>query len=59
MGLFRKLGRQVEEFKQTANEAAEESKPFRCSECDTRFATEQNPCPECGADAVEPVEDSD
>ena len=59
MGVFRKLGRRVEEFKNTAEEAAEESKEFRCGECGTRFATQQRPCPECGAEAVEPVEEPD
>jgi len=52
MGLFNKLGQQVEQFKQNATEAAEESADYQCRACDTRFHTEYDECPECGAREV-------
>jgi rRNA maturation endonuclease Nob1 len=52
MGLFNKLGRQVEQFKQNAKEVAEKQAPYRCQACDARFHTEYDECPECGAQEV-------
>jgi len=56
MGLFEKFGRQVEQFKQTAKEAAEENATYRCRDCDARFNTHEGQCPECGAKEVTPTE---
>ncbi|WP_458209553.1 hypothetical protein [Haladaptatus sp. NG-SE-30] len=47
MGLFNKLGRQVEQFKTKAKNAAEEYEAYRCSECGTRFSEQHEQCPEC------------
>jgi rRNA maturation endonuclease Nob1 len=58
MGIFNKLGRQVEQFKQTAKEAAAESADYQCQACDSRFHTEYEECPECGAAAVTSVSDT-
>jgi len=52
MGLFNKLGRQVEQFKQDAKEAAEESAVYQCRVCGARFHTEYDECPECGAQEI-------
>ncbi|QZP38134.1 hypothetical protein [Halobaculum magnesiiphilum] len=52
MGLFSRLGRQVEQFKRSAKEAAEEEAEYRCRTCDARFHADHDLCPECGADAV-------
>jgi len=50
MGLFNRLGREVEKFKQNAQEAAEEAKGGRCPECDATPGEQAgNECPECGA----------
>ncbi len=52
MGIFNRLGREVEQFKQTAVESAEERYDYRCEECDARFTTNHDYCPDCGAEAV-------
>ena len=52
MGLFEKFGRQVEQFKRTAKEAAEEDANYRCRACDARFNAHNDQCPECGAQEV-------
>lgn len=57
MGLFNRLGREVEQFKQTAKNAAEEDAEYRCRACDARFTTRHDRCPECGAETVEPTDD--
>ncbi|QZY04007.1 hypothetical protein K6T36_00110 [Halobaculum roseum] len=48
MGLFTELGRQVEEFKQTAKNAAERDETARCPACGAQFDSEHEQCPECG-----------
>jgi rRNA maturation endonuclease Nob1 len=53
MGLFEKLGREVEEFKQNAKRAADESSEYRCRSCGERFHLDHDECPECGSDDVE------
>lgn len=55
MGFFTKVGRQVEQFKQTAKKTAEENADYRCRACDARFNTSGNQCPECGAKKVVPT----
>ncbi len=52
MGIFRKLGRQVEQLTQTATEAAAENADYQCRTCDERFHTHHDRCPECGAQTV-------
>jgi len=51
MGIFNRLGREVEQFKQTAKQSAE-AHDYRCEACDARFSTEYDECPDCGAEAV-------
>lgn len=51
MGFFNKLGRRVEQFKQSAQEAAKEP-DYQCRACDGRFHTEYDECPECGAQEI-------
>ena len=55
MGLFRKLGREVEQFKRTASEAAAEDGAYRCESCEAAFDADHDRCPECGAEAVVPT----
>lgn len=38
MGFFTKVGRQVEQFKQTAKKTAEENTDYRCRACDSASA---------------------
>lgn len=59
MGLFRKLGQQVEEFAQATRDAADESADFRCAACGESLHTDHDRCPECGEDAVVPVDSED
>ncbi|WP_224332294.1 hypothetical protein [Haloprofundus halobius] len=53
MGIFNELGRQVEQFKQSVEKTAEENAAYQCRECDARFHTHHDQCPECGAERVE------
>jgi rubrerythrin len=53
MGLFTELGRQVEEFKQAAKNAAESDETFRCPACDEQFDSAHEQCPECGKEMGE------
>lgn len=57
MGLFRNLGRKVGEFTGEAKAAA--SADYRCEACDARFETAHDYCPDCGAEAVVPLEETD
>jgi len=57
MGIFNRLGREVEEFKQNAKQAADERHDYRCEACDARFSTAYDECPDCGADAVVAADD--
>ncbi len=56
MGLFEKAGRRFEKLKQEATATARENADYECTECGKRVFTEQDQCPECGAEAVVPVE---
>ncbi|MFB6205635.1 MAG: hypothetical protein ABEJ05_03780 [Haloglomus sp.] len=60
MGLFNRLGRGVEKFKQDAMAAAEETKGGECPTCDTVLTADQVPgeCPECGTDVREAEKDA-
>lgn len=53
MGIFNELGRQVEQFKQSVEKTADENATYRCRECDARFYTQHDQCPECGSTSVE------
>lgn len=55
MGFFSNVGRQVEQFKQTVQEVADESAEYRCESCDTALQTDHEHCPECGAESVVPA----
>lgn len=59
MGLFERLGRKVERFKQTAQQSADESADYRCRACGERFHVGHDECPECGAERVERVRDGE
>lgn len=52
MGLFKRVGRQVEQFKQTAKNAAEEDATYQCQGCGKSFDTQHDQCPSCGAETV-------
>jgi len=52
MGLFERLGRNVEKLKQQATAQAEESATHRCEDCETLLYADHNECPECGEAAV-------
>lgn len=52
MGLFRKLGKQVEQFKQDAKSAADQDAEYECAACGERFHSPQDVCPECGSDEI-------
>lgn len=51
MGLFKRVGRTVERFKQSATEATGEEAGDRCRACDERLHSADDRCPKCGADA--------
>lgn len=51
MGVFRKLGRRLEQFKAEAETAADEN-AYRCEACDARFDEDRERCPECGAEGA-------
>jgi len=60
MGLFNRLGREVEQFKQSASEAAEEQKRPQCPACEAALPEDflddlPADCPECGT-TLEPAE---
>lgn len=52
MGIFNELGRKVEEFKQTAENAANENETSKCPACDEQFDSTHEQCPECGEQMV-------
>jgi rubrerythrin len=61
MGLFKKLGRRVEQFKQDAQAATEEttaegSAVYHCETCEARFTGPREQCPECGSDDIASVQ---
>jgi rRNA maturation endonuclease Nob1 len=59
MGFFNRVGRTVEEFKRTATEVAEEQADYRCRTCESRFHTDHDECPDCGAATVEARPDTE
>lgn len=59
MGIFNKLGRKIEEFKQEAKEAADETADYQCQACNVRLQTEYDECPDCGAQEVKLLTDGE
>ncbi|MFB6308139.1 MAG: hypothetical protein ABEH35_02315 [Haloarculaceae archaeon] len=57
MGLFEKLGREVETFKQNMESSADEADTYRCENCEATFTVAYAECPDCGAEAVAAVDD--
>ncbi|WP_330633377.1 hypothetical protein [Halocatena halophila] len=60
MGLFKKLGRQAEQFKQDMQSAAKETtdqdgKTYYCKRCEETFAGPSEQCPECNSTDIEIV----
>ena len=49
MGFFQEVGRQVEQFKQTASKTAEEEVTLQCGACGMQLNPGHHECPECGA----------
>jgi uncharacterized paraquat-inducible protein A len=63
MGLFNRLGREVEQFKQNASDAAEEQKKPSCPACEAALPADflddlPADCPECGT-TLEPAGEPD
>ncbi|WP_238392175.1 DUF7129 domain-containing putative zinc-binding protein [Halorussus amylolyticus] len=56
MGLFKELGKQVEQFKQDAKSAADEAAAYECAACGARFHTARDDCPDCGADEIRSID---
>lgn len=52
MGLFKNLGRKVEEFKKTSESIAAEEAKYECENCGKRFYVDKSDCPECGGTVV-------
>ena len=52
MGLFNRLGREIEQFSQSAKAAAAETEKYYCDDCGARFHTDYEECPECGSPDV-------
>lgn len=60
MGLFRDLGKKVEEFKQNVERERSAEIEAVCTACGEQFFTPQEICSECGSnDIVSIGEDSD
>jgi rRNA maturation endonuclease Nob1 len=49
MGLFENLGRKVEKFKQSAQDASADSAEAICADCETLVYSDRDTCPECGS----------
>lgn len=57
MGLFNRLGRQVEQFRQTARSTAKQEADYQCGACGVELYTRPEECPECGAEQIERTSD--
>lgn len=55
MGFFEQVGRQVEKFKQTAKDAADEDADYQCQSCNARFNANDDQCPDCGSTETVPT----
>ncbi len=61
MGLFKKLGRQAEQFKRDMKSAAEETTDsdeptYYCTHCETQFGGPSEHCPECNSTDIRVVQ---
>ncbi len=52
MSFFKRVGRQVEKFKQTATETAKKDVVYQCQACDARINAQRDQCPECEAQTI-------
>ncbi|ELY94619.1 hypothetical protein C483_02770 [Natrialba hulunbeirensis JCM 10989] len=52
MSLFERLGERVEEFKQEAESARDDTAPYLCRDCGERFHQAQKTCPACGSEQL-------
>lgn len=52
MGFFNELGRQVESFKRTAEDAVDDDTVYECRACEERFENEYEECLDCGGELV-------
>ena len=57
MGLFRDLGKKVEEFKQASDAATSGEATHECRDCGERFFAARETCSECGSGDVAPLSD--
>jgi len=55
MSFFKRVGRQVEKFKQTATETAKKDAVYQCQTCGARFDSQPDQCPECEAQTIVPT----
>ncbi|WP_227015670.1 zinc-ribbon domain-containing protein [Haloarcula sp. JP-L23] len=53
VGFFEKAGREVEKFKRTVSEAAEEHRTAECPACGESVPDDAEECPQCGADVTD------
>jgi uncharacterized OB-fold protein len=58
MGLFNRLGREVEKLKQKADTARAEQATHGCENCGELFYSARESCPECSSDAVVEIDTS-
>jgi uncharacterized Zn finger protein (UPF0148 family) len=58
MSLFEDVGRKVEEFKQQAQNAADDPS-HGCRNCKTALYSDYGTCPNCGSDEVVALSDDD
>jgi rRNA maturation endonuclease Nob1 len=54
--IFRKLGRQTEQFKRNVDAAAVENADYECKGCETRFTVKPEQCSNCGSEEITPSE---
>lgn len=52
MSFFKRVGRQVEKFKQTATETAEKDAIYQRQACDAHVNSQRDQCPECEAQTI-------
>ena len=57
MGMFERLGEEVERFKQEAMAARDDSAGYRCRDCEETFFSEQERCPACESEAIDRLEE--
>jgi rRNA maturation endonuclease Nob1 len=52
MGFFKRIGREVEQFKQTATETATQKANYQCEACEAHFYSRPEQCSKCGAESI-------